>query len=66
MANIKNFFLKIGMELHFTLKEQHRKTNSKFEFQKTTILDPQKSAFLVFKEKPPHKFFFRVSALIQL
>ena len=33
---------------------------------KSTILDPQKSAFLVFEENPPKKIFLRVSASIQL
>ena len=58
------FFVKIGMQLPFT--EQTKKYKCNIWVLKTTILDPRKSAFLVFKEKLPTNFFLPVSALIQL
>ena len=46
------------MMLPFTLKNKRRKTNLKFDLLKVgTILDPRKSAVLVFEEKP-EKYFF--------
>ena len=44
--------------LPFTLKNKRRNTNLKFDLLKVgTILDPRKSAVLVFEEKP-EKYFF--------
>ena len=53
-TNYQYLFVTIGIQLPFTLKNKHRK---KFEIwvSKTTILDPQKSVFLVFEENPPNK-----------
>ena len=66
-AQILIFFVKIGVELPFTLKNKCRSTNSKFVLLKSTILDPLKSAFFVFEEKPPpKKLVLCVLALIQL
>ena len=50
--------MKIAMKLPFTIKNKRRKTNFKFELKKTTILDTQKSVFLVFEENPPTNFLF--------
>ena len=44
--------MKIGMQLPFTLKNKHRNTNLVFDALKSTILDPQKSGFLIFEENP--------------
>ena len=43
------FFMKIGMELLFTLKNKHRNTNLKFDFLKVQHFGTPKSAFLVQK-----------------
>ena len=50
----------------FYVKEQTQKYKFESCLQISTILDPQKSAFLVFDENPPPKKCLRVLALIQL
>ena len=63
--NIK-FFCENRHEASFYIKEQMQENKFEISVLKTTILDPRKSAFLVFDEKPTNKFFLCVSALIQL
>ena len=46
----------------FYIKEQTRKYKFEIWLLKSTILDPPKSAFLVFEENPPKKNFLCVSA----
>ena len=56
--NINIFFVKIGKEFPFTLKEQTQKYKFEILILKSTILDPRKSAFLVFEENPQQNLFF--------
>ena len=51
-------FVKIGMELPFTIKNKRRNIY-KFEIWllKSTVLDPRKSEFLVYEENPQTNFF---------
>ena len=44
-------------EASFYIKKQTQKYKFEIWLLKTTILDPQKSAFLVFEEKPPIQIF---------
>ena len=46
------------MLIFFYIKEQTQKNKFEILFLKTTILDPRKSAFLVFEEKPTKKNVF--------
>ena len=50
----------------FYIKEQTQKYKYEIWLLKSTILDPQKSAFWVFEENPHKQIFLCVSALIQL
>ena len=52
MAQILIFFCENWHEASFHIKEQKQKYKFKIWVLKTTILDPQKGVFLVFKEKP--------------
>ena len=45
----------------FYIKKQIQKNKFEIRFLKTSILDPQKSTFLVFEEKPPKNLFLRAS-----
>ena len=56
--NINIFLMKIGKEFPFTLKEQTQKYKFEIWILKSTILDPRKSAFLVFEENPQQNLFF--------
>ena len=57
------FFCENRHYASFYIKEQSQKNKFKIWVLKTTILDPRKSAFWVFKEKNPKKCFLRVSAM---
>ena len=48
-----NIFVKTGMKLPFTLKNQHQK-NVKFEFLE--LFSPEKRVFWFLKKPPPHLF----------
>ena len=63
--NINIFWWKFPWSF-FYIKEQTQKYKCEIWLLKSTILDPRKSAFLVFEENPPKMIFLRVSALIQL
>ena len=52
-----NIFYEIRLDAFFYIKEQTQKNKFKIRVLKTTILDPHKSVFLVFEEKPWKKFF---------
>ena len=62
--NIK-FFMKIGMELPFTLNKKHANTNVKFNFLKVPFWTPEKVRFWFYKTTPQN-IFLCVWALIQL
>ena len=55
------FFCENQHEASFYIKEQMQKYKFEIWVLKTTILDPQKSAFFVFDEIPPNNIFCRVS-----
>ena len=61
-----NIFLWNRHEASFYIKEQTQKNKFEIWVLKTTILDPRKSEFLVFDEKPTKKFFLCVSVSNQL
>ena len=56
-AQILIFFVKLGKELHFTLKNKRRNTNLKFDFKKVPFWTPQKMPFWIFEENPPKNLF---------
>ena len=55
-AQILIFFDENWHEASFYIKEQTQKYKFEIWLLKSTILDPQKSAFLVFEENPQKKF----------
>ena len=56
--NINIFLWKIGMKLPFTIKNKHRNTNLKFEFQNYFIFTPKKVCFWFWRKTPKTNFFF--------
>ena len=48
------------------MKYKRRNTNFKFEFQNYFVFTPEKARFWFLTKNTQNKFFFRVSALIQL
>ena len=65
-AQILIFFDENSRGASFYIKEQTQKYKFEIRLLKRTILDPQKSALLVFEENPPKNLFLHFSALIQL
>ena len=53
--NINIFFCENWQGASFYIKEQTQKNKFEIFLLKSTILNPQKSAFLVFEENPPKK-----------
>ena len=65
-AQILIFFDENWNGASFYINEQTQKYKYEIWLLKSTILDPQKSAFWVFEENPHKQFFLCISALIQL
>ena len=57
-AQILIFFVKIGKELSFTLKDKRRNANLKFDFWKVPFWTPEEVNFWFLKKTPPKKIVF--------